>query len=73
MLLIALMIFSVRFSARLLFNDNTAQIAAGIQPNNVNCNTRHKSPEKTLPLKMNDNQGRKIAIKIIKSIFSKFT
>lgn len=52
---------SVRLSARSLFNETTAQMAAGIQPSKVSCNNRHIMPVSTLPLSIKDNQGSKMA------------
>jgi hypothetical protein len=43
----------------------TAHIAAGNQPISVHCKTKHKIPEKILPLKKKESQGNNTAIKII--------
>lgn len=66
LLLIALINFSLRFSALSLFKDITAHIAAGNQPISVICNMRQTIPEIILPRKMKERNGSTIA----SSIFS---
>lgn len=62
---IARTIFLVLRSALAFCREITAQIAAGIQPIKVICNTRHRTPVNILPLKKKDNQGNKMAISVI--------
>lgn len=52
---------SVLLSARALLSDTTAQMAAGIQPNNVSCSKRQITPVSTFPLKINESQGNRMA------------
>lgn len=60
--LISLTIFRVLRSAYILFNEVKAQIKAGIHPIMVICKNKQIIPERILPCKINDNQGRKKAI-----------
>ena len=60
--LIALTILAVRLLARASFKDTTAQTAAGIHPIIVICKTRHRMPDKILPLKKNESHGISIAM-----------
>jgi hypothetical protein len=61
-------ILLVRLSARALFNETTAQMAAGIQPSNVSCNKRQITPVSILPLIKNDNHGSNMAMSVILKI-----
>jgi len=45
-----------------------AHIAAGSHPINVICKIKQRNPDNILPLKKKDNQGTKIAIRIIMCI-----
>jgi hypothetical protein len=63
--LIALMSFSLRLSARSLFKDITAHIAAGNQPIKVICKIRQIIPNAIFPLNIKDRKGRSIANNII--------
>lgn len=58
-------------SARLLFNDTTAQMAAGNHPIRVICNSRQRMPDNIFPLNKKESQGNNTAIRIIiKTIMS---
>lgn len=68
------LLFSIRFaksiyllSFRELFNETTAQIAAGSHPINVICNKAHKIAKRTFPRSKNDSHGNNTLIRIISS------
>ena len=68
--LIALTIFSVRLSARALFKDTTAQIAAGSHPIMVICKIRQRMPVKIFPLKKNESHGSRIAMIVMMKVYA---
>lgn len=61
----ALTIRSARLSARALFRETTAQMAAGNHPIRVICSTRQSMACRIMPLRRKDNAGRRMAISII--------
>jgi hypothetical protein len=62
---IAFTILAVRLSALTSFSDMIAHAAAGIHPTIVICNKRQRMPVSILPLKINESQGSKIAIRVM--------
>jgi hypothetical protein len=67
--LIARINLLLRLSALAFCNEITAHTDAGIHPINVICKIRHIIPVSILPLRINDKNGKNIAIKVI-SLFS---
>jgi len=66
-------LFSISFnflSFLALLLATTAQIAAGNQPIRDTCRNTHKIPANILPLRKKDNQGIRIANKIIRFVKS---
>jgi hypothetical protein len=61
----AVIILSVRLSARWLLRDMTAHIAAGIQPSKVHCKSRQIIPTSILPLIKKESQGRRMASNVM--------
>ena len=62
---IAFTILAVRLFALASLSDMTAHAAAGIHPTIVICNKRQRMPVSILPLKINESQGSKIAIRVM--------
>lgn len=63
--LMALSILLALLSSLAFCNEMTAQTAAGIHPIRVIWRIRQRIPVRIRPLSINDNQGSKIAIKVI--------